>query len=655
MSEDNPGFVTWEERIICQERGNRVVHFYLKNTVGDFVLAVVGTERSIRHMMYVVSDEFVRAYGSSRFTNMFTKWRARREVVDWLTSVVSQCSPADSQVNDSMQEFGSRDMLMTGPTARQTSVQDILVPRKLEAQNMNVEWSGVAWICAKHLKHYPSFRRNGTTIAVHSFVFTAQEERYYIAYLEDMYEDRKGQKKVKVRWFLNNQEVKSVITDLNTHPNEVFMTANVQTIGAEYIDGLATVLTRRHYEICVALIPQTSPSRIHMCFRQIKHNWVKPFSLTKLRGYSNQAILTALDDPPLSKQKVKGCRLNEEDGALFTLDDPMRVSAKRRKSCKEQEQFKDGFVLKNTFSANKVIKGELKYPKLKFRLSRKTKDLKVVLPQPECPISFKVDEKIELLCQDSGIRGCWFKCTVLQVSRKHLKVKYDDVEDADGPGNLEEWVPAYRVAAPDKLGMRCPGRLTIRPWPPSDSTSFSFGVGSPVDVWWSDGWWEGAVAAVDISGKDGLQIYLPGEDKLLTVQREDVRASKDWVRNKWVDLVANPSLLSHVSGCGSSAFLEHQVHTTSKLETVKEDEQEVAGSAATDDLENVKVVDIKDQLYVHDEDGINKRGGGDDDENIDDGDNKDANDEKFESGEARPQSGHIMSCAIEGIGPIEKF
>ncbi|KAK3218808.1 hypothetical protein Dsin_012778 [Dipteronia sinensis] len=542
MSANNPSFVSWEEHIIRHERGNRVVHFYLKDSFGDLVLAVVGTERSIRHMMYVVSDEFIHAYGygSSRFTNMSIKWRARREVVDWLTSVVSDCRPADSQVNDSMQGVRSSDVLMTGPTAHQTFVPDILVPRKLKAQDTSIEWFGVSWSCAKQLKHYPSFCMNGTTIAVHSFVYLiGEEENYYLGYLEDMYEDKKGQKKVKVRWFHHNQEVKSVITDLNAHPKEVFITAHVQVISAEYIDGLATVLTPRHYEKCAALIPQTSPASIHMCFRQIKHNMVKPFTLTKLRGYSNQAILTALDDPPLSKQKVKCSRLNEEDEELFTLDEPMRVTDKRKKSSKEQGQLKDGFVLKNSISANQITNAELKYPKLKLKLSRKTMGIKVVSPQPQCPVTFKVDEKIELLCQDSGIRGCWFRCKVLQVSQKHLKVKYDDVEDADGVGNLEEWVPASRVAAPDKLGIRCPGRLTIRPWPLSDSTSFNFGVGSPVDAWWSDGWWEGVVTGIDISGKDGVEIYLPGEDKFLTVKREDVRASKDWDGNKWVD-VANP-------------------------------------------------------------------------------------------------------------------
>jgi hypothetical protein len=89
MSVSNDVFVAWEEHIICHERGSRVVHYHLKDTFGGLVLAVIGTERSIRHMTYVVSDEFLEAYGSNESINASTKWRARREVVDWLTSMVS--------------------------------------------------------------------------------------------------------------------------------------------------------------------------------------------------------------------------------------------------------------------------------------------------------------------------------------------------------------------------------------------------------------------------------------------------------------------------------------------------------------------------------------------------------------------------------------
>lgn len=93
MAGNDHNFVAWEEHILCHERGRRVVHYFLKGLSGDLVLAVIGTERSIRHMMYVVSDDFLRAFGSEGSVNACTKWRARREVVEWLTSLVSKQNP----------------------------------------------------------------------------------------------------------------------------------------------------------------------------------------------------------------------------------------------------------------------------------------------------------------------------------------------------------------------------------------------------------------------------------------------------------------------------------------------------------------------------------------------------------------------------------
>jgi uncharacterized membrane protein YeiB len=101
MAKTHSSFVAWEEHMLCHERGNRVVHYYLKEASGESVLAVIGTERSIRHMLYVVSDDFLHNYGSTGFINACTRWRARREVVNWLGSLVSRppCSQLSSMFN----------------------------------------------------------------------------------------------------------------------------------------------------------------------------------------------------------------------------------------------------------------------------------------------------------------------------------------------------------------------------------------------------------------------------------------------------------------------------------------------------------------------------------------------------------------------------
>ncbi|KAI4366193.1 hypothetical protein MLD38_022102 [Melastoma candidum] len=89
MSVEDCHFVEWKEQFVSLERGNRVVHYFLKDSTGETILAIIGTERSVRHMFYVVADDFVKAFGSQTNIHVGYKWRSRREVVDWLTSMIS--------------------------------------------------------------------------------------------------------------------------------------------------------------------------------------------------------------------------------------------------------------------------------------------------------------------------------------------------------------------------------------------------------------------------------------------------------------------------------------------------------------------------------------------------------------------------------------
>lgn len=90
MSGNGHCFTEWKEEFVSQERGNRVVHYFLKDSAGESIRAVIGTERSVRHMFYVVAEEFVRVYGAEHSIHAGFKWRSRREVVDWLTSMLSK-------------------------------------------------------------------------------------------------------------------------------------------------------------------------------------------------------------------------------------------------------------------------------------------------------------------------------------------------------------------------------------------------------------------------------------------------------------------------------------------------------------------------------------------------------------------------------------
>jgi hypothetical protein len=73
-------------------------------------------------------------------------------------------------------------------------------------------------------------------------------------------------------------------------------------------------------------------------------------------------------------------------------------------------------------------------------------------------------------------------------------------------------VPASTLARPDKLGMRRPDRLRIRPRPQQNSNVDGAALlpGTAVDVWQFSSWWEGVVVSLDNAAADSLQIYFPG-------------------------------------------------------------------------------------------------------------------------------------------------
>ncbi|KAG6472310.1 hypothetical protein ZIOFF_069770 [Zingiber officinale] len=315
MSGSGRDFVKWSERFISQERGDRAVHYYLEDSSGDSYLAVIGTERSLRHMLYVVAEEFCQVYGANKLQLSSLKWRSRREVVDWLASFLPAdvCCPLDSK----LPKFPMKHVFRAGMKVSKCSDTRCNLLNMENNHKSEISWSGTSWTCGKQLQHYQAFSRNGTTIVAHSFVLVmSEEETRYLAYLEDMYEDKRGEKKVK---------------------------------------------------------SFASSAGLCLCFRQYSKNKFKPFDLRTLRGYFNQAVLSCFG---ICNETGKG---DEEIGYGST-----------------KEHFGP----------------------------RRTRFV-------------KVGEKIELLCQDSGIRGCWFRCTVLELSHKKLKVRYLDVQNVDGYGNLE--------------------------------------------------------------------------------------------------------------------------------------------------------------------------------------------------------------------------
>ncbi|GLJ22572.1 hypothetical protein SUGI_0424850 [Cryptomeria japonica] len=551
-------FVEWEEQFVSHDRGSRIVHYYLKDQSGHSVLAVEGTERSLRHMVYVVSQEFLDLPGLAKPSNSSFKWRSRREVVDWLTSLLSKGDYATKFKHEA-----SRTSDTDLSNEEEVDELDSCVnnykdkfSRKIRATSKGITWLGSSWTCRKRLRHYESFRRSGITISVNNYVYVMAEEKvHHIAYLEDMYEDKKAQKKVRVRWFHRTNEVNGPIPPPQAREAEVFITPFRQVLSVECVDGQATILTPEHYEKCLAKFPPQAMGQIHVCFRQFDNEGIKSFSLNEMQGYWHQRILKSIDLADLqdySKQELSDSFDLDEDTAsgraLHKYPRKNRCTRKRLGASDrvygrkpgEKNKVKSGNIYRQVMDGgadrdlDKCI-SEKRYSSLGLSESRKI--------DSACEQQFKsfdIGEKIELLCQDSGIRGCWFRCTIIKKVPHRIKVLYKDVLNEDGSGNLQEWVPSCRIAIPDKLGMRLTGRPTIRPCPPENILG-NFEVGTAVDAWWNDGWWEGVVV-MDKELTDELHVFFPGENVSSIFKKCDLRPSREWADNQWIDLKKNADL-----------------------------------------------------------------------------------------------------------------
>ncbi|GFQ05338.1 hypothetical protein PHJA_002677900 [Phtheirospermum japonicum] len=54
---DNQVQRVWEERIISDKKDHRIVNYHLVDTTPNSLLAVVGIERSRRHMTYSATED----------------------------------------------------------------------------------------------------------------------------------------------------------------------------------------------------------------------------------------------------------------------------------------------------------------------------------------------------------------------------------------------------------------------------------------------------------------------------------------------------------------------------------------------------------------------------------------------------------------------
>lgn len=223
----------------------------------------------------------------------------------------------------------------------------------------------------------------------HDFIYVLVEEgRRLVAYLDDLYEDSRGNKMAVVRWF---HKVDEVGLDLphNYNDKEIYFSHCLQDLSIECIDGLATVICPQHFGI---FLKMDAHSILHpfVCRYQIDNEVLKPFDITQVKGYWKQSI------------------------HRFLSTDATGIRPKKR-----LRRLVDGESNYNNLNLAEGVVGEYKY-------------------------EYTIGSEIEVLSLDSGIRGMWFKAVVIKKHKDKLKVRYLDIKDAaDESKNLEVRIDIY--------------------------------------------------------------------------------------------------------------------------------------------------------------------------------------------------------------------
>ncbi|XVF86021.1 hypothetical protein PTKIN_Ptkin17bG0167300 [Pterospermum kingtungense] len=422
--------------------------------------------------------------------------------------------------------------------------------RKLGQYTKEFLWLGSSWTCRKKRKHNQSFRRNGVIISIHDFVYIlAEEDKRLVAYLEDMYEDSRGNKMVVIRWFHKIDEV-GIDMPHNYNCREIFASLCLQDLSIECIDGLATVLCPAHYKkfLNEAKHAQLEP---FVCCKLFDNVDVKPFDVTQVKGYWKQDIFRYMCSLSPSDDCVSHQLRADDQNTDPNLDDGVGIRPRKRYcQSKDGDMYTDYSGSRGSMDASCAAVPDFRNSKSgteSFRFSGGSSAFLSTDKAGQCSSQhLKVGSQVEVLAQDSGLRGCWFRAQIIKKRKDKVKVQYTDIQDAaDESNKLKEWILASRVAVPDQVGIRICGRATIRPSPQYPRGSAScVGVGSVVDVWWHDGWWEGIV--VKKGSEDKFHVYFPGEKQESVFDSGNIRHSQEWVGNRWISINERHDLVSSI-------------------------------------------------------------------------------------------------------------
>lgn len=268
---------------------------------------------------------------------------------------------------------------------------------------------------------------------MYDFVYVlAEEGKRLVAYLEDMYEDSRDNKMVVVRWFHKIDEV-GIVLPHNFNDREIFFSLCLQDLSVECIDGLVTVLSPQHYDKYLKVATHTWLEPF-VCHNMFDNDDVKPFDIAQVKGYWKQELLKYMYN--ISTSKYHEISLQPDDvqkmEGTTSVDGGIGIRPrKKHRRLKDDDDLSLECPVSKEFSGAGHVLGQncqISPGTLKIGASR------AVLSTKVCKQSsyeyLKVGSQVEVLCQDSGMRGCWFRALIIKKCKDKVKVQYQDIQDA---------------------------------------------------------------------------------------------------------------------------------------------------------------------------------------------------------------------------------